>query len=406
MGLRINTNIAALNAHRNLVNTDNRLSKNLERLSSGYRINHASDDAAGLAIANRFRTSIRSLTVAQRNITEANSVVQVAEGAANQIQDILERLKELATQAASDNAATDRDKLNNEATQLISELDRIADSTNYQGKPLINGHYGDYVSAMSDTDGDDGLVTSSIILNGADTGTYTITDSASGGESTITITNGSVTQQITGVVTGAQTLNFDALGIKLNLTEAYDPGDLNNDTFEISAGNEGVFQVGDKNLPSNQITGVDFGDLKSNAIGSGSGSMVSDINLSTRDGAEQALDILDDAVNDVADTLGKLGAYMNRLSYASANVSVTLENYSASESVIRDVDMAGEMTEFTKNQILLQAGTAMLAQANAAPQQVLALFQYPLNPNKPHKSRLPHPGRRGFFVGSARDSVV
>jgi len=373
MGLRINTNVAALTAHRHLTITDKNLQKSLERLSSGYRINHASDDAAGLAIANRFRTSIRALYVAQRNITEATSVVQVAEGAANEIQGILERLKELATQAASDNVSdTDRAKLDAEAQQLINEIDRIADGTRYQGTSLINGHYGDYVSALSNTT--NGLVTSGIILSGASTGTYTITDTAN----TFTITNGTVTQTVSGtdIETGAQLVDFDALGLKLKLTSDYtsDTG-LNGVTFTISAGSGGVFQVGDENnSTTDQITGVDLGDLNTNAIHVGS-SYVADIDLTSRSNAQTALDIIDQAVDDLAESLGDMGAYMNRLTYASANLSVTIENYSASESVIRDVDMAFEMTTFTKNQILLQAGTAMLAQANMAPQQVLALFQ-------------------------------
>ena len=372
MGLRINTNIAALNAHRHLSITDKNLQKSMERLSSGYRINHASDDAAGLAIANRFRTSIRSLYVAQRNITEATSVVQVAEGAANQIQSILERLKELATQAASDNVSdTDRAKLDAEAQQLISEIDRIANGTRYQGTNLINGHYGDYVT-LSDNTSTDGLVTSGVILNGADTGTYTITEDGSG---TMTITNGTVTQQISGLEDGAQLINFDALGLKLKLTDEYDLGDLSGQTITVSAGSGGVFQIGDQNeSTTDQITGVDFGDLNADAIGHVGGDYVVDIDLTSRSNAQTALEIVDQAVNDLAESLGDMGAYMNRLSYASANLSVTIENYSASESVIRDVDMAFEMTVFTKNQILLQAGTAMLAQANMAPQQVLALF--------------------------------
>jgi len=377
MGLRINTNIAALNAHRHLTITDKNLQKSMERLSSGYRINRASDDAAGLAIANRFRTSIRSLYVAQRNITEATSIVQVAEGAAREIESILERLKELATQAASDNSQTDRDKIDDEAQELIKEIDRIADSTRYQGINLINGHYGDYVSATSGITGDDGLYTSDIVLNGADTGTYTITETTTSGGATITLSNGSITQTITGVGDGAQTLRFDALGITLKLNSNYTAGgtaDLNGDTFTISAGSGGDFQIGDKNNAEDRIESVDFGDLNTDSIGSGSGAYVSDIDLTTKADAQTALDIIDDAIDDLAEALGDMGAYMNRLSYASANLSVTIENYSASESVIRDVDMAFEMTVFTKNQILLQAGTAMLAQANMAPQQVLALF--------------------------------
>lgn len=374
MGLRINTNIAALNAHRHLTITDTNMQKSLERLSSGYRINHASDDAAGLAIANRFRASIRSLYVAQRNITEATSVVQVAEGAANQIQSILERLKELATQAASDNVSdTDRTKIDNEATQLETELDRIANSTKYQGTHLINGHYGDYVSETGGINGT-GLETSGIVLNGASTGSYTISETASaGGPATITITNGTITQTVTVDSDGQQTINFDALNLKLTLDSDFDvdSAQFNGATFTISSGSGGVFQVGDGNDPDqDRIAGIDFGDLTvSSLLGSANG-----VDLTSRTNAETAINTIDSAINTLAEKLGNMGAYMNRLSYASANLSVTIENYSASESVIRDVDMAFEMTNLTKNQILLQAGTAMLAQANMAPQQVLALF--------------------------------
>ncbi|MBW2025249.1 MAG: flagellin, partial [Deltaproteobacteria bacterium] len=364
MGLRINTNVAALTAHRYLTITDKSLQKSLERLSSGYRINHASDDAAGLAIANRFRASIRSLYVAQRNITEATSVVQVAEGAATQIEGILERLKELATQAASDNVSdTDRSKLNAEAQKLIDEINRIADGTRYQGTTLINGHYGDYVSTM--TSSVNGTMT--VLLNGAETGTYTITEAGN----SITITNGSITENVSVSSAGDQVVTFEALGLKLQLSSDYDLNDLDGSTFTVTSGSGGIFQVGDKNDSStDQITSVDLGDLNANAIGGATidstVQYVSDILLTSRTNAQNAMTILDAAIDDISTVLGNMGAYMSRLSYASGSVAVTIENYSASESVIRDVDMAFEMTTFTKNQILLQAGTAMLAQANMA----------------------------------------
>ena len=379
MGLRINTNVAALTAHRYLTITDKSLQKSLERLSSGYRINHASDDAAGLAIANRFRASIRSLYVAQRNITEATSVVQVAEGAATQIEGILERLKELATQAASDNVSdTDRSKLNAEAQKLIDEINRIADGTRYQGTTLINGHYGDYVSTM--TSSVNGTMT--VLLNGAETGTYTITEAGN----SITITNGSITENVSVSSAGDQVVTFEALGLKLQLSSDYDLNDLDGSTFTVTSGSGGIFQVGDKNDSStDQITSVDLGDLNANAIGGATidstVQYVSDILLTSRTNAQNAMTILDAAIDDISTVLGNMGAYMSRLSYASGSVAVTIENYSASESVIRDVDMAFEMTTFTKNQILLQAGTAMLAQANMAPQQAVSYTHLTLPTN-------------------------
>jgi flagellin len=274
MGLRIQNNIAALNAHKNLTISDSALSKSLERLSSGYRINRAADDAAGLAISQGMRADIASYKVASRNVSEANAMVQVAEGAYDQIGNMLVRLKELATQAASANAGNDRDKINAEATALLAEIGRISDSTEYAGAGLLDGSL------------------------------------------------------------GTQT-----------------------------------FQVGSTADTFSQIE-VSFGTV-STAAGSLN---IASLDLSTAGGAQTALTSVDTAIDTLNDSRGALGAIQNRLGYASANLSTTIENVQAAESVILDVDMASEMTTFTKNQILLQAGTAMLAQANMAPQVVLSLF--------------------------------
>lgn len=271
MALRINTNVAAINAHRQLLGTEMKLNSSMEKLSSGYRINRASDDAAGLAIANRLRVNVRSLTVAARNVTEGKSMLQVAEGSANQIENILERMKELATQAASANtSSTDKAKLNAEYQQLIEEIDRIVDDTKYQGEALLDG-------------------------------------------------------------------NFD-----------------------------GTFQVGSSSGASSQLY------ISIDALDSSTLSLSTDI--TSADNAVDALDEIDGAIDTLADVLGNIGAGMNRLDYTYSNIQVQIENFSASESVIRDVDMASEMVNYTKNSILLQAGTAMLAQANMSSQGVLSLF--------------------------------
>jgi len=271
MALRINTNIAAINAHRQLLGTEAKLGLSMEKLSSGYRINRASDDAAGLAIANRLRTNVRSLTVASRNVTEAKSMLQIAEGSANQIENILERMKELATQAASENSGEDVDKLDAEFQALIDEIDRIVDDTEYQDTALLDG------------------------------------------------------------------------------------------TFS------GGFQVGSGGAAADQLA-ISISALDSSGLGLASSSVSSHANAVT------ALGTIDDAIDTLADVLGNIGASMNRLDYTYSNLQVQIENFSASESVIRDVDMASEMVNFTKNQILLQAGTAMLAQANMSTQVVLSLF--------------------------------
>ena len=272
MSLRIQNNIAAMNAHRQLTISSAGLTKSMERLSSGFRINRAADDAAGLAISQAFRADIASYKAASRNTAEANSLLQVAEGALDQIHNMLTRLKELATQAASDNSSdANREKINAEGNELILEIDRIATAAEYAGAKLLDG------------------------------------------------------------------------------------------TFS------GTFQVGAKNTVDDRIT-VTLGDATTTTLG-----LAAD-QLSAAGTAQTFMATVDGAIADLNTVRGGIGAAQNRLMYAAANLATTIENVQAAESVIRDVDMAAEMTTFTKNQILLQAGTAMLAQANMAPQAMLALF--------------------------------
>ena len=280
--MRINTNVSALNTQRQLGQTNSKVANSMARLSSGFRINKAADDAAGLSIANVLKRDIRSMEAASRNITEATSMVQIAEGAASSIMDILVRMKELATQAASANASTQGDTLQNEFSDLREELDRIVASTNYQGTSLIDGGF---------------------------TGTFQV--GAGGENDRITLTLG-------------DSLAADTLGL-------------------------------DTAAPTQEA--------------------LEDLDISDLEGAQAAMASLDTAVGQVNTALGTLGAYQNRLDYAQRNLGTAIQNYSASESAIRDVDMAKEMTELSKQQILQQAGPAMLAQANRASQGVLQLLQ-------------------------------
>jgi len=375
MALRINTNVAALNAHRQLLGTEQRMGMNMERLSSGYRINRASDDAAGLAVANRLRTNIRSLTVASRNVSEAKSMVAIAEGAANQVEGILERMKELATQSASDNAANDRVKINNEFTTLRTEITRIVGDTEYQGTSLIDGTFGNSLDTTTSTaDGVTGLDASGIGISGAAEGTFTIAETALG---VITVTGPEgVSQEITASGDGVQTLSFNALGITLDLNGSYDSTAQAMDAKIIEvAGGTGTYQVGTSNTAAKDEISVSIDSLAATGLGSSDGNMISDVDLLTRDNASAALVIIDDAIDDVGGVLGDIGAAVNRMDYTYSNIQVSIENFSASESVIRDVDMAAEMVNFTRNQILLQAGTSMLAQANMSTQGVLSLMR-------------------------------
>ncbi len=383
MGLRIQNNIAALNAHRHLLDTDTALGKSLERLSSGYRVNRASDDAAGLAVSEGLRADIKSYQVATRNTSEAGSLLQVAEGALDQIGNMLTRLKELATQAASDNtSSSNRTKLNSEATQLKNEIDRIADSTDYGGTNLIDGSFNG-ASAVSSTDTADIAGISDIYdfdVTSASSGSYSLTYTAA--SDLLTVTKGGVSQSIT--LTKGGTVNFSTFNISFKLTSAatldtvgaaFTGIDTSSGAgiLDIKAGSGSTFQVGAGNSTNDQIT-FSIGDANTAALGLGSSSYVTNIDLTTSANAQLAIDIVDDAIDDVALIRGQVGAVQNRLSYASANLATTIENVTAADSIIRDADMASEMTTFTKNQILLQAGTSMLAQANAAPQVLLSLL--------------------------------
>jgi flagellin len=366
MGLRIQHNIAALNAHRNLMTSDAGLSKSLERLSSGYRINSAKDDAAGLAISQTFRADIASVKVAQRNISEANALLQTAEGAMDTIANILTRMKELATQAASANVGGDVTKVSAEYNALVSEIDRIADSTKYAGVALVNGSF----NAGNTTDEWDSIANIyDVTATNAATGAYTCT--AVGAALTLTKDGVSETQTLTDGGGTAGSVNFSTLGVSFSYTGAMvattAAAALAAADITVDAGTTAAFQVGYEETTQSQL-GVSLGDANTAILG------VANDDISTSALAYAALSTIDSAIATLAGSRGDIGAYQNRLSYASSNLSITLENFTAAESVIRDVDMAAEMTTFTKNQILLQAGTAMLAQANMAPQMVLSLF--------------------------------
>jgi len=368
MGLRIQNNIAAMNAHRNLSTADTGLSKSLTRLSSGFRINSGADDAAGLAIANAMRADIASFKVATRNASEANSLLQVASGAVDQISNMLTRLKELATQASSANADSNLTKINDEAGKVIDEIDRIAGSTEYADTKLIDGSFGVAVGtcsantvAASGFSGISGMTASS---------NYTFASTAT----TIAVSHagGSETVSASAAAAGnTKDISFSSIGLTLTINSTWD----SDSDYVITAGATGSssFQIGAENQTNNRID-VSLGNATIENLGSSGTSALTDVDLTTAASARNALDYIDDAISDLATVAGDIGAFQNRLSFAAANLATTIENTQAAESIIRDVDMAAEMTQFTKNQILMQAGTAMLAQANQVPQQILQLM--------------------------------
>ena len=285
MALSIATNIASLNAQRNLSVSQGQLAKSMQRLSSGLRINGASDDAAGLAISENMRGQIRSMNQATKNANDGVSLIQTAEGSLNETSAILVRMRELATQSATGTVgSTERSYIQGEMNKLSSEIDRISNSTEFNGQKLLNG-----------------------------------------------------------------TLSGGTTGAKVNTM---------------------TFQIGARNTTSNDVIDLNIKQADTNTL---TGSAT--VNVSDQTSAQKALDTLDRAIISISSERSNLGATQNRLQSTINNLQVAVENTSASESRIRDVDVAAETATMTRNNILTQAGTAILSQANQAPQAALSLLR-------------------------------
>jgi flagellin len=384
--MRINTNVSALQATHNLSSTQNMAADSMAKLSSGFRINKAADDAAGLGIANKLRADTRSLVQASRNAEQANSLLGVAEGSANTIQSILERMKELATQAGSDSVdGPGRTKIMAEFTQLRDEIKRTTGTTQFNGVKLIDGTFSNSVDVTS------AAITGSAFVTGADisgtsAGTYQVTSAAASKVFKLTDSAGAVVQNITVSGYGAQNVTFDKFGVTLKLNASYAAGSAlvagTNSALTVTAGSGGTFLIGSS---GNYTTAGGLGDnitiansdLTTDTLGLTTGAgTVNVVDLATSSAtARTALTVIDAAIAKVGTALGDIGAAQNRVTYGLENAKIAITNYTAAESVIRDVDMAEEMTKFSKNNILAQAGTAMLAQANQSGQSVLKLLQ-------------------------------
>lgn len=489
MALTVNTNVASLNTQRNLNTSAKGLDVSLQRLSTGYRINSAKDDAAGLQIANRLTSQINGLGVATRNANDGISLAQTAEGALQQSTGILQRMRDLALQAANgSNGATERAALQGEVAQLQQELNRIADTTSFGGRKILDGSFGSQSfqvganayetisvsigSAATDRIGINRITTVGAVAGasgtsayGAASGTFNITSefttNASGGSVTVSYGANSSARDIaaainsksdeTGVTANARTvaeLSLSASGtISFKLGGASDDpsvvsavvtdtSDLSSlaDAINKQSGKTGIsaFSKGDKlellsdrgekieisefaaptgvtaSLTAKNFDGsenIGAGTVHSIAVGGGgrvdgqvqfeaasafqvSGAAativaadtyseldsVKDIDISTTTGAQDALGIINGAISNIDSQRAQLGAVQNRFENTIANLQSIAENSSAARSRIQDTDFAAETANLTKNQILQQAGTAILAQANQLPQAVLSLL--------------------------------
>jgi flagellin len=462
--MRINHNIAALNTYRQLNSASTAQGKSMEKLSSGLRINRAGDDAAGLAISEKMRGQIRGLEQAGRNAQDSISLIQTAEGALNETHSILQRMRELAVQSANDtNTGADRSEIQKEINQLTSEVDRIATTTEFNTKKLLNGDSGAKVNFSSNAN-----VTSAQASENTVAGTYaidvttaaeqaTVAASAVFADADLTVASGTKSVEINGQSISFEFDNADAAATAANFKNA-----VNNANIGITVTGDGTTSAltlktndygsdtsitikasavtAEMNLTSDATTastdsGVDVAgtiggvaasgkgltltgtgdaaglkvnltttaastvaaagnvDVVQNAlsthIGANEGQQMSinissmttldlginSLDLESQSGAESAITTINDAIASVSGERSKLGAYQNRLEHTINNLGTSAENLTASESRIRDVDMAKEMMNQTKNSILSQAAQAMLAQANQQPQGVLQLLR-------------------------------
>jgi flagellin len=406
MGLRINQNISAMNAYRNLSVTSGQMEKSLERLSSGFRINRAADDASGLSISEGLRSQIGGLKVAVRNSQDAISVVQTAEGALTETTSILQRMRDLSVQAANGGSqdAKAQAAAQTEFAQLQGELDRIAKTTSFGGQKLLDvgvngstGYSGNFQVGANNTS-DDQI---NVALTASAFGTAVAPAAATaagvtGGVVPGTYTGGTLDLEVDGVafsVTVADDTN--AAGVVSAINTAYQTATGSSGT--IATANAGAVDLASETTgtASSILVAASSTDSLTTALGytegatasgtaavigtatgfDSAGLRVDSASLSNTANARSAIDLIDNAIGNISTARAQLGAYQNRFEHTINNLNVAVENLSASESRIRDTDMAHEMVNFTRSQILSQAGTAMLAQANSAPQGVLQLLR-------------------------------
>ena len=372
----INTNVMSLNSQRNLAANNASLGTTIQRLSSGLRINSAKDDAAGLAISERFTTQIRGLNQAARNANDGISLAQTAEGALAEIGNNLQRIRELAVQSSNaTNSSTDRDALQAEVTQLQAEIQRVASQTEFNGTKLLDGNFAGQAFQVGANAGQ--LITVDSIAS-AQTSALGNGNFAADGTGAA-VTAGVVTGlSINGKVIDDVTLTADAAGAaKLAAAINQKSGDtgvfaeVNGTAVDLKAlrADTDITIVAD----TGGFSGLTVGD--STTAAAGNATQVDDLNISTFLGAQRAISIADKALTAVNSSRAELGAIQNRFSSVISNLNTTSENLSASRSRIRDTDFAKETAELTRSQILNQAGTAMLAQANQVPQSVLSLLR-------------------------------
>ncbi|MCA2016797.1 flagellin [Vibrio tritonius] len=379
MTINVNTNVSAMTAQRYLNKASNELNTSMERLSSGNRINSAKDDAAGLQISNRLSAQSRGLEVAMRNANDGISIAQTAEGAMNESTNILQRMRDLALQSSNGtNSESERKALNEESVALQDELNRIAETTSFGGRKLLNGTFGESAFQIGSSSGEAIIVGLTSIR--AD-------DQRMGG---VSYKSEQGKDKNWGVPPQARDLKFeytDGDGKPVTVDINAKPGDdieelatyINGQTEGVKASvdQDGKLQlfVPESGIRGNlNISGGLASELGLNG-GPGLKTTVQDIDISTVGGSQNAVGVLDAALKYVDSQRADLGAKQNRLGHSISNLSNIQENVEASKSRIKDTDFAKETTQLTKAQILQQAGTSILAQAKQLPSAAMQLLQ-------------------------------
>jgi flagellin len=385
----INTNVMSLNAQRNLSTSGGQLATSLQRLSTGLRINSAKDDAAGLAISERFTTQIRGMNQAVRNANDGMSLAQTAEGALAEVGNNLQRIRELAVQSSNaTNSNTDRTAIQSEVTQLLNEIDRVADQTSFNGVKLLDGSFTGAVFQVGANAGETITVTGVTDANIAAMGS--VSQASGGGLSVaastltgfgtviaaggVTITNGSAAAVSIGAI-GAASSAAERAGQLVNA--------INNVSQQTGVGASYDSATGQMTLTS--ATAVTFAGTTNDATVAGwangaVGSVttttgIAGLSVASFASAQLAIKLADSALATVNTARANLGAVQNRFSSVVSNLQTGAENLTASRSRIQDADFAAETAAMTRAQILQQAGTAILSQANSAPQNVLSLLR-------------------------------
>ena len=377
MSLKINYNVSAMVANNSLKMSDNKLTASLERLSSGYKINHAKDNAAGLAIARRMNAQIRGLDVATQDAQDGISVLEIADGALAEVHDMLQRMNELSIKAATGTITdADRETIQAEVAQLKEEITRIGETTEYNGKKLFDGTF-DLKGYTETTE-----IKVNYFSDSVDFGDYTVELSdiafeadgtvSSDTKAMITNVNPPVTVAVTGdteqlILTGEKDYE-----IRLGLQDGWNLDDAGNTLTDVSVNME-LTSMGPMTLQigANEGQTIDLRIPELSLLNAG----IKKTDVSTAEGAKKAIDEIKGAIAYVSQMRSRMGAYQNRLEHTETRLATSDENITAAYSRIMDTDMAEEMTEYTNLQVVTQAATSILAQANERPSQMLQLLQ-------------------------------